>query len=216
MATTVRVDIVSDIVCPWCLIGWERLKRAAAMLEGEIEIDAHWLPFELNPEMPAAGVDRQAYLVAKFGQARAEEVTDRLAAAAAADGISMHFDRVRRQPNTFAAHRLLHWAEQEGRGTALKEALFQAHFVDGKFIGDEDTLVGLADHAGLDSQRAREVIETEALADDVRSLEARAREIGIQGVPFFILDQKLALSGAQAPEVMVGALREAVATREAA
>lgn len=216
MTVSVRIDIFSDIVCPWCLIGWERLKRALATLDTEVAADIHWLPFELNPDMPAAGVDRSTYLDAKFGPARAAEITERLQSVAAADAIEMRLDLVSRQPNTFAAHRMIHWAEQQGAGTAMKEALLRAHFVEGAFVGDVDVLARIAEAIGLDGEMARQVAASEAHGAEVRALEARARELGIQGVPFFILDRKLALSGAQPPEIMVDAIREAVRARVAA
>jgi predicted DsbA family dithiol-disulfide isomerase len=221
MTCWVRVDIVSDPVCPWCYIGWSRLKAAAATLE-DVALEVHWLPFELNPQMPEEGMERASYLRAKFGDGRVEEIYARVRAAAAADGLPLELERIQRSPSTLKAHRLLLLAEEAGSGpgdgpspaTLLKERLFQDYFVDGRDIGDAAVLTAAAARAGLPRGRIEEFLASDVGTEDVRALEGEAQRLGVQGVPFFLLDRRLAISGAQSPEVLAGAIREAIALRD--
>jgi predicted DsbA family dithiol-disulfide isomerase len=213
MQDTLRVDIVSDMVCPWCYIGWSRLKKAAASLGPEVELDVHWLPFELNPQMPPEGLDRRQYLAAKFGEEGARRSQERISAAAAEDGLAMDLERIARSPSTLKAHRLMLLAEEAGRGTALAERLFDDYFAQGRDIGSDAVLADAAGATGIAREEALAFLEGEAGTEEVRAMEGEAHRLGISGVPFFILDRRLAVSGAQAPEVMVEAARKALAMR---
>lgn len=196
-----RIDIVSDTVCPWCYVGKRRLERALAASDiGEPEIV--WHPFQLNPEMPAGGMERAAYMAAKFGgTARARRAYRMVEEAVASENLSIDFDSIPRTPNTLDSHRLLHYAAGRGVQTAVAEALFQAYFEAGADIGDTATLAAVAGACGLDSQAARDWLDSGADAEFVRDRDRRARAMGIQGVPCFIVDRRYAVSGAQDPEV---------------
>lgn len=210
MPDTIRVDIISDVVCPWCYIGWSRLKAAAAGLEG-VALDVHWLPFELNPDMPEAGADRHAYLAAKYGAARVDQINERIQSAADADGLAMRLDRVARSVPTLKAHRLLLLAEEAGKGTQVQERLFDDYFVQGRDIAETEVLADAAAAAGLPRHRVVEYLGTDVGREEVRELEAEAHRLGVQGVPFFIFGRHLGVSGAQPTLVMADALREALA-----
>ncbi len=212
------IDVVSDVVCPWCYIGKRKLEAALDRIraqEPDLPIVVRWHPFQLNPELPAAGVDRRSYLEAKFGgPERAREIYARVAAAGESVGIPFRFDSIERQPNTLDAHRLLAWAQgrREGDADALVERLFRAYFLDGQFIGDRDTLARLAADAGYDADDARAFLSSGELAEAVAGADERARSMGVSGVPFFIFGGRTALSGAQAPETLLEAIAQARTT----
>ena len=209
------MDVVSDVVCPWCYIGKRRLEAAIAQMreeEPDLPFEVRWHPFQLNPDLPAQGVDRKAYLEAKFGgPERAKQVYERVTAAGRSLGIPFDFDAIERQPNTLDAHRLVAWAQSrnEGDTDALVEGLFRANFLEGRYVGSVDELVALAGEAGFDAADARAFLESGALKDVVADSDRRAREMGIGGVPFFIFDGKTALSGAQEPSAIVAAIQQA-------
>ena len=206
------IDVVSDVVCPWCFIGKRHLEAALAGLPGAAGTVVRWHPFELNPDLPSEGVDRKGYLEAKFGgPARASEIYARVREAGTRTGIAFDFDAIARQPNTRDAHRLIAWAQSRGDADALVECLFRAYFVEGRFVGDRDTLVALAAEAGADADAARAWLESGLGADEIGAAEARVRTLGINGVPFFIIGGKVGLSGAQPPET----IREAIAQARA-
>jgi predicted DsbA family dithiol-disulfide isomerase len=215
MQGAVVVDVVSDVVCPWCYIGKRRLEAAIAQMreaEPDLPFEVRWHPFQLNPDLPAQGVDRKAYLEAKFGgPERAKQVYERVTAAGRSVGIPFDFDAIERQPNTLDAHRLVAWAQSrnEGDTDALVEGLFRANFLEGRYVGSVDELVALAGEAGFDAADARAFLESGALKDVVADSDRRAREMGIGGVPFFIFDGKTALSGAQEPSAIVAAIQQA-------
>ena len=210
------IDVVSDVVCPWCYIGKRRLSTALARVGAEwpgVDFQVSWHPFELNPDLAAAGIDRQRYLADKFGGAeRVAAIEARVAAAGAAAGISFAFGSIERQPNTLDAHRLVHWAQRQGAADALVEALFRAHFVDGLYIGDRVVLANLAAATGFERAAARAMLAGDAGSVEVRSLEARIRELGVDSVPFFIFDSRNTVAGAQEPDALAEVLREALAT----
>ena len=202
------IDVVSDVVCPWCYIGKRHLEAALAGLPDAARAVVRWHPFELNPDLPAAGVDRRSYLEEKFGgPERAAAIYARVREAGARAGIAFDFDAIARQPNTRDAHRLIGWAQARGDADALVERLFRAYFLEGRFLGDRATLVALAAQAGFDAEAARAWLASGQGADEIGAAGARARSLGITGVPFFIFDGKVALSGAHPPETM----REAIA-----
>ncbi len=215
MIEALTVDVVSDVVCPWCYIGKRRLEAALARLrevEPDLPVEVRWHPFQLNPDLPPGGVDRRQYLEAKFGgPARAQEIYARVSAAGATVGIPFAFDAIERQPNTLAAHRLIAWAQtrREGDADALVEDLFRAYFLDGRFVGDHDELGRLAAEAGYDPDDARAFLASDELRDAVAGADARAREMGVSGVPFFIFDGRTAVSGAHEPEALLEAIAQA-------
>ena len=206
------IDIVSDVVCPWCYIGKRRLEAALALYR-ERRPDAPapavtFHPFELNPDMPREGVSRADYIAKKFG-ARGYSAHDRLVHAGAQLGIAFAFDRIARQPNTLAAHSLIEAARNKGAQGAMKEALLKAFFVDSLDLTDEATLVKIASEAGLDGEEAKAALADEGLRRLVAEEEDKARAMGISGVPFFIFNQKLAVEGAQPPDTLLDAMLEA-------
>jgi predicted DsbA family dithiol-disulfide isomerase len=213
MATKLRVDIISDIVCPWCYIGWARFKEGARPLEAEVELDVHWLPFELNPDMPEGGMDRREYLSRKFGPDRLQAIHDRITAAAHEAGVPIALERIERSPSTLAAHRLLMLAHGQGQGqaTALQERLFADYFVHGRDIGSPEILADAAESVGLPRDQVLAWLAGQEGRDEVRALERDAHQLGVQGVPFFILERRIALSGAQPPDLVADALRRAMA-----
>jgi predicted DsbA family dithiol-disulfide isomerase len=205
------IDIVSDVICPWCFIGKRRLEAAlASWTEDEVQIS--WRPFQLNPDMPREGIEREAYLRAKFGDAGGGGRFLQVAAAGADVGIDFAFDRIRRTPSTLQAHRLIRWSAALDAQDAMVEALFRAYFVAGEDIGDDATLIRVAHGAGFDADTVAVYLTSDQDAEQIRAEDAFARQIGISGVPCFIVDRKFALSGAQPPqafhEVFEAARRE--------
>jgi predicted DsbA family dithiol-disulfide isomerase len=215
MLGAVVVDVVSDVVCPWCYIGKRRLETAIAQLREsnpDLPFEIRWHPFQLNPDLPAEGVNRKAYLEAKFGgPERARQIYERVTAAGRSVEIPFDFDAIERQPNTLQAHRLIAWAQsrKEGDVDALVEGLFRANFIEGRYVGSIDELVSIAVAAGYDGTDARAFLASDALTDVVAASDQRAREMGIGGVPFFIFDGKTALSGAQEPAAIIEAIAQA-------
>ncbi|MFN0315822.1 MAG: DsbA family oxidoreductase [Burkholderiales bacterium] len=211
---TLTIDVISDVVCPWCFIGKRHLEEALRQFSQEFPDAAapqvRWLPFQLNPQLPREGVSRKSYLEEKFGgPERAREIYARVSKAGLAAGIGFDFDRMTVQPNTLDAHRLIHAAAPLSVQDAMVEALFQAYFLEGADLTQTQTLSSLAQRAGFGALEAQTYIEGEEDRLLVDSLDHRARQMGISGVPFFIFNGKYALSGAQPPEVIVQALRRA-------
>jgi predicted DsbA family dithiol-disulfide isomerase len=210
-----NVDVVSDVVCPWCYVGKRRLATALAQLAAEqpgLELRVNWHPFQLNPDLPAEGIERRTYLEEKFGgPGRAAQIYDRVRAAGATVDIAFAFDRIQRQPNTLDAHRLIAWAQQRGDAEAVVERLFRAYFLDGRAIGDREVLADIAGEAGLDREAARVMLAGDEGVDTVRALDQRVRELGVGGVPFFVFGNKVAVSGAQEAAVLKDAIAQAMA-----
>ncbi len=204
----VKLDILSDPVCPWCMIGKARLDRALES-RPDHRFEIEWHPFQLNPDMPAAGMDRAAYLEAKFGgRANAAEVYARIDEAAREAGIEIDWGSIPRIPNTLDAHRLIHWAGLEGRQMPVVAALFRAYWQEGRDIGDHDTLADIADAAGLDAAIVRRLLASDADADDIRARDAHARGRGVSGVPTFIIANSHVVPGAQPPALWVQLIDE--------
>lgn len=193
----VKLDIISDPICPWCYIGKAQLDRALeANPDHPFEIE--WHPFQLNPEMPQGGMDRVEYLEHKFGgKDGAVKAYAPVLEAAEAAGLNIEFGAIKRTPNTINAHRLIHWAGIEGRQTAAVSALFKAYFIEGRDIGDIDTLADIADSIGMDAALARRLLNTDEDIEEVRARDTHTRERGITGVPTFVVAQKHAVPGAQ-------------------
>lgn len=211
--TTLRIDFVSDVVCPWCAIGLASLDQALQRLGGEVQADIHFQPFELNPQMPPEGESIAEHLQRKYGltDAQLAENQERIRQRGAELGFVFDFNARSRTYNTFDAHRLLHWAGIEGRQSDLKHALLRAYFSEGKNVGDRDTLVAIAAGVGLDTERARMVLASNEYADDVRAAEQFFMRSGINSVPAIIIDRKHLISGGQPPEVFEQALRQIAA-----
>ena len=211
MKTALTVDVVSDIVCPWCFIGKRKLEVALGEINSSdpsLGVEVRWHPFQLNPDLPPDGIPRASYVERKFGgAARADDVYGRVTKAGEAVGIPFRFDRIERQPNTFDGHRLIAWAQQQGDATALVERLFSAFFLDGRRIGDRDELARLAAECGWSQRDAHAMLESDAMREAVENESREALDVGIQGVPFFIFNGSIAISGAQDPAT----LREAMA-----
>lgn len=213
MADDFQIDVISDVVCPWCYIGQRRL---AAALSGLPEDDAarrapvRWHPFQLNPGLPQAGISRRKYVEDKFGgPERAAQIYARVSAVGASVGIAFAFDRIEIQPNTQDAHRLIAWAQARGDASDLVERLFHAYFIDGRALGDRAVLAAIAGEAGLPFDEARRLLDSGEGMDAIALMDRRAREIGVQGVPFFIFNQRVAVSGAQEPETLLDAIAQA-------
>ncbi|MDH5799043.1 MAG: DsbA family oxidoreductase [Paracoccaceae bacterium] len=204
----IKLDILSDPICPWCFIGKTNLDRALER-HPEHPFAVEWHPFQLNPEMPAEGMDRRTYLETKFGgKDRAIEVYGQIDEAAKAIGLNINWEGIKTTPNTLNAHRLIHWAGLEQRQTFMVAALFKAYFMDGRDIGDVDTLVEIAGETGLDMDVIRKLFQSDADLDDIRTRDAHARERGVSGVPTFIVANKHAVVGAQPPQLWEQVLTE--------
>lgn len=201
MQEKMPIAIVSDVVCPWCFIGKARLETALANHGLTDRVAITWLPYELNPDMPADGADRTSYLDAKFGPGKRKEIEIRLSEAALESGVTFNWSKVTRTPNTRMAHMLIAAASTVQRGTEMKAALFKAYFQDGRDIGDLETLVAIATELGFEENAARDELTNDELRETIIGLEAHAQKVGVTGVPFFIVDGKLAVSGAQTPDV---------------
>lgn len=200
-----KIEVVSDVICPWCFIGKKRLEKALALIP-EVKAEVHWLPFQLNPEMPRQGVPRAEYRKAKFGSVeRGRELDARVAGEGRGEGIAFAFERMQRTPNTIAAHRLIALAQKQGVGQKVVDALFKAYFEDAKDIGSEEVLKEIADQSGVAGW------PEQSDEKEVAALEASLRGLGIQAVPTFLFDRKFSVSGAHPPEALAAAMREALA-----
>ena len=206
----VRIDFVSDVSCPWCAIGLASLQQALTKLDGEIAAEIHFQPFELNPQMAPEGEDATEHLVHKYGSTAEQIDTNRatIRDRGAALGFTFNMDRRSRNYNTFDAHRLLHWAELEGRHLTLKQVLLRAYFTDGEDVSVHDTLVRLAGEAGLDTQRAQQILASDTYAAEVRAQEQLFQSRGIHSVPATIINGQHLISGGQPPEAFEQALRQ--------
>jgi predicted DsbA family dithiol-disulfide isomerase len=209
-----RLDVISDVVCPWCYIGKRRLAQAIELLSESAdqtpELEIEWHPFQLNPQLPLQGIARSEYLARKFGS-RAEDIYTRVSAVGRSVGIDFAFERIVRQPNTVPAHQLIGLAQLHGRQDEMVETLFRGYFLEGADLTQTEALVELARRAGLEDEAARACLDDDAQRQAVRGEDEQARALGVSGVPFFIFDRRLAVSGAQEPQVLLRALREAAA-----
>ncbi len=224
-AAALTIDIVSDVVCPWCYIGKRKLEAALALPEaaGLPGVQIRWHPFQLNPDLPQAGMPRKQYLEDKFGgPERAAQIYERVSAAGRSVGLALNFDGIQQQANTLLAHALIAYAQNsplnhvdgdvDNRlGNDLKERLLKAYFVEGRFIGSVDVLVDIATAAGLNGDDVRAPLSDPATRNAVAQADAQARQMGISGVPFFIFNQKVAVSGAQDPQALLAAMQQAIA-----
>jgi predicted DsbA family dithiol-disulfide isomerase len=202
----VRIDVVSDVVCPWCFIGKHRLEKALALRPG-VAVEVHWRPYFLNDWIPREGISREEYLTKKFGSPeRYKGIAQRVTAAAAAEGLIYASDKVKRQPNTLDCHRLIRWAEVEGKAGEMKQKLMDLYFTQGADLTDRDTLVQAAASVGLDADTVREGLASDQDVAQIEQEALSAKEAGIEGVPCFIFGGKFAVSGAQSPEYLAEAI----------
>jgi len=203
-----KIDIVSDVICPWCYIGKKRIEDALA-LAGDVPVEVNWRPFFLNPWIPREGLERNEYLTTKFGSPEAyKKIAARVVDAAAEEGLEYNPGRVQRQPNTIDCHRLIHWAGAEGKAAAMKQRLMELYFRDGGDLTDINVLVQAAAHIGMDAERVRTRLATD---EDIEVISANAQEAsdkGISGVPTFVFAQKYAVSGAQPADQLARAIRQ--------
>jgi predicted DsbA family dithiol-disulfide isomerase len=206
-----RIDVISDVICPWCYIGKRQLERALEILEqGKLRFSVAWHPFQLNPEMPPEGVDRQQYRIAKFGSAeRSKQMDERITGVAAGVGIEFHLDKLTRTPNTVKAHRLIRFAGQKGVQDGVVEALFEGYFCQGADIGDSKTLADLGHKGGLDYESVLAMLASDEGAREVLAGDQMARNCGIQGVPSFALQGHVLFSGAVPADEMAENFRRA-------
>lgn len=212
--TDVRIDVISDVVCPWCFVGKRRLARALDLMP-EVAADVNWRPFRLDPTIPPEGIERDAYLTKKFGPDGAREMHGQIAAIGEEEGIVFRFDRIARSPNTVDAHRLILWAGREAQQQDVVEALFTAYFSEGRDIGDPAVLADIAAETGMPEGTGERLAGDDDRAETVAEVE-NAYRIGVSGVPAFIIDQRIAVMGAYPPEAIVQAVGQSLEERNAA
>ncbi|MCJ8310558.1 MAG: DsbA family oxidoreductase [Rhizobiaceae bacterium] len=218
--TKIQLDVVSDVMCPWCYIGKRRLEQALAELGGdgeEIEIELRWRPFQLDPTLPQEGRDRREYLEKKFGgPERAKEIYERIRQAGLEEGLEFNFDAIEVSPNTIDAHRVIRWASNEGQEIQdkLVERLFKDFFMDGAHLGKHEVLVDAARAAGMDESIVAALLATDQDREAVSQEIAVAQQMGVTGVPCFIIDNKYAVMGAQPADQIVGAIKQAAQMKQ--
>lgn len=202
----IKIDVYSDVACPWCYIGKRRLDAAIAQ-RPDLRVERHWRPFQLRPEMPAGGVEWGEFMESKFGGVeRAQSAFSRVTESGAPDGIEFRFDLIKRAPNTADAQRLILFAAERGREWELVEALYSAYFEQGRDVGEHETLISIAEEAGLDKEEARAYLEGDEKREVMDASQEAAYQLGVTGVPFYVLNERYGVSGAQAVEVFVAAL----------
>lgn len=205
MTEQFTIDVVSDVICPWCFLGKRRLDKALAQFEDDAFL-IRWRPFALDPTLPPEGMDRIEYLTGKFGKERLATLHDPLKAAGEKDGVPYRFEVITRTPNTLDAHRVIRWAHTAGRQQDVAERFFMAYWNEGKDIGDRKVLAAEAGAAGVNAAQIAELLDSDQDVENVRAEMRHAVNIGVTGVPTFILGQRYALSGAQPPEVLADAI----------
>ena len=204
MAERFTIDVIADVICPWCFLGKRRLDVALAAMDKDVFI--RWRPYLLDPTIPPQGLDRQQYMLDKFGAERLQTIHDPLIEAGQEIGVPYNFDLITRTPNTLDAHRLIRWAHTVERQTELVERLFMAYWSEGKDVGNRDVLAQCAGEAGINAEQIREFLDTEQDVAETHAEIEHATNIGVTGVPTFILAQSYALVGAQSPEVLADAI----------
>ncbi len=212
----VRIDVVSDVVCPWCFIGKHRLEKAIA-LNPDIPVEVHYRPYFLNDWIPREGISREQYLTTKFGSPeRYKGIAQRVSAAAASEGLVYASEKMKRQPNTLDCHRLIRWADGIGKSAEMKQKLMDLYFTDGADLTDRAVLVRAAADVGLDAETVRAALDSDKDVAEVEREALSAKEAGIEGVPCFIFAGKFAVSGAQAPEELAEAIARLAQSADAA
>jgi len=219
MTETVHVDIVSDVVCPWCFVGKKRFEKALGEIGEDITVEVNWRPFQLDPTLPPEGKDRKKYLADKFGSMeRSRELHQNLENIGASVGIPFEFEAIAVSPNTLDAHRLIRWAQSAGEGVQgrVVAALFETYFLKGKNIGDHAVLIEVAREAGMDAAVVESLLASDADREAITQEIALAQQMGVTGVPCFILENKYAVMGAQEPATIADAIRQVAAEKAAA
>jgi predicted DsbA family dithiol-disulfide isomerase len=210
----VQIDVISDVVCPWCFIGKRRLEKALA-LNPNISVEVRYHPYFLNPWVPREGMNREEYLTTKFGSPdRYASIAGRVAAAAAAEGLTYAVDKMRRQPNTLDCHRLILWAQSTGGGAQMKQRLMDLYFTEGADLSDREVLVRAASDIGMDPSKTRERLASDADVEQIENAANSAKDAGIDGVPTFIIGGVAAITGAQSPEAIANAIEQIATNRE--
>ena len=213
MSAEISIDVISDIVCPWCYVGKRRLQRAIDLMP-EFDVEVRWRPFRLDSTIPVEGIKREDYLTKKFGSLEAAApMYAQLTQMGPDEGIAFNFDRITRSPNTINAHRLIKWAAEEGLADEMVEGLFVAYFSEGLDIGDTATLSRLAGEAGMAPDSVGERLATEEDREETIAEVENATRIGVSGVPCFIVDQRIVVMGAHPPEALIQAVEEALSER---
>lgn len=208
---TIKVDIVSDVVCPWCYIGKRRIEKAMDALKDKYSFELEYHPFELNAQLPREGTNQKAYLAAKFGgEERYRQLTGNVKSAAAQEGLNFDFDKQQVMPNTREAHRIIMFAKQEGVQPAVKEAFMKAYFEDGIDLSKKENLIAVAVKAGLAKDKVEALLATDAGLAEVEQAERELQKLGISGVPFYIINNKYGVSGAQPSETFMQAFENIV------
>ena len=212
--SAMTIDVVSDVMCPWCYIGKRRLETALSM-RPDLPVDVRWRAYKLDPTIPDGGVDRVEYLEKKFGE-KAGAIYAQIEQTGRDIGIDFRFTDISRSPNTMNAHRLIRWSYGQNAQDRVVEGLFKSFFVDGGDVEDIETLGAIAEDAGMDGKLVRELLETEADKDSIDAEIQQAHQIGVQGVPCFIFGARLAVMGAQAPEILADAMDKTLEAMETA
>jgi predicted DsbA family dithiol-disulfide isomerase len=206
----IKIDVVSDVVCPWCYIGKRRLEKAMQQLSSEYTFEVEYHPFELNPHMPPQGINQRAYLTDKFGsEDRYEQITNHTTQVAATEGLTFNFDKQNTSPNTRKAHAIVQLAKLKGKELAVIEDLFKAYFTEGVDLSNNENLIAVAVQAGLDRESVALLLADENALKNIAVMEKEMSKLGITGVPFYIINSKYGISGAQTPETFVQVFKEA-------
>jgi predicted DsbA family dithiol-disulfide isomerase len=209
MKPVIKIDIVSDVVCPWCYIGKRRIEKAMASLSGDFDFAVSYLPFELNPQTPKEGFDQKEYLSRKFGgEEKYKQITAHVTNVALQEGLHFDFNKQHISPNTRDAHRVIWFAKKEGKQLAVKEAFMKAYFEDGVDLTQKENIIAVASSAGLDAVRIATLLDSNEGWQEVNQLEQQNHQRGISGVPFYIINNQYGISGAQPSDVFVKALTQ--------
>jgi len=213
-ATPVTIDVVSDVVCPWCFIGKRRLEKALA-LKPDIPVEVRYHPYFLNPWVPREGMTRDEYLTTKFGSAeRYKGIAGRVSAAAAEEGLTYAVDKMKRQPNTLDCHRLILWAQSYGQAPQMKQRLMDLYFTEGADLSDREVLVKAAADVGMDADTVRQKLASDTDVTQVENAANSAKDAGVDGVPTFIIGGIAAISGAQDPQILANAIEQIATNRD--
>ncbi len=209
MKPVIKIDIVSDVVCPWCYIGKRRLEKAIDKLSDQYDFLLEYHPFELNPKMPEGGLDQREYLAKKFGgEAKYNQITNQTTGIAAEEGLNFDFSKQKVSPNTRKAHGIIHAAKEDGKQLDVAEAFFKAYFTEGTDLSKKENLISVAVESGMKREKVVQILADESMLIDVESAEQEMQKYGINGVPFYIINERYGVSGAQSTEVFVKALEE--------
>jgi len=213
VAMNLAIEVISDVICPWCFVGKRRLEKAIASTGSEHDVQVHWLPFQLNPAMPEQGISRKDYRTRKFGSwQRSQELDDNLSAVGEAEGIAFNFGRIERTPNTVDAHRVIWLAGQHGCQDAVVEALFAAYFTAGRDVGNRQTLIQIGTESGLQRHAVESMLGSDDGLQSIRDSRKVNQQRQVSSVPLFVINNKSTLSGAQQPETFLDAFTQVTAT----